>query len=142
MKTKEEKINILKAEKQKQEEYEKKQKEIKVQIKSEPKHFWKLMWFYIKKPFVWIFDNIKDWRTAVVFIIVFLAMSSEVWVFYLLGIITWGSDFSKWCMGVASACWLFWLGPFTPFLPICIGLTAGIKAVINKIKNKKLEELK
>ena len=141
MKTKEEKINILKAEKQKQEEYELKQKQIKAEIKSQPRHFWKLVWYYFKKPFVWIKDNIKDWRTFLIFGIVCAVVSCEVWIPYLLGFITWGTDFSKWCFGIASACWLFWLGPFTPFLPICIGLTAGIKAVINKIKNKKLEDL-
>ena len=139
MKTKEEKISILKAEKQKQEEYELKQRLIKEQIKSEPKHFWKLMWFYFKKPFVWLKDNIKDWKTAIIFIIVFLVVSCEVWVPYLLGFITWGTDFSKWCFGIASACWIFWLGPFTPFLPICIVLTILIKSLFNKIRFRKLK---
>lgn len=139
MKTKEEKISILKAEKQKQEEYEFKQKQIKAEIKSQPKHFWKLVWYYIKKPFVWLKDNIKDWRTAIIFIIVFLVLSCEVWVPYLLGIISWGSDFSKWCFGIASACWLFWLGPGTPFLPICIGFTILIKSLFNKIRFRKLK---
>lgn len=139
MKTKEEKLSILKAEKQKQEEYEFKQKLIKEEIKSQPKHFWKLVWYYIKKPFVWLKDNIKDWRTAIIFIIVFLVLSCEVWVPYLLGIISWGTDFSKWCFGIASACWLFWLGPGTPFLPICIGLTILIKSLFNKIRFRKLK---
>jgi hypothetical protein len=139
MKTKEEKISILKAEKQKQEEYELKQKAIKEQIKSEPKHFWKLMWFYFKKPFVWLKDNIKDWKTFLIFGIVFLVVSCEVWVPYLLGFITWGSDFSKWCFGVGSACWCFWLAPLTPFLPICICLTILIKSLFNKLRFRKLK---
>lgn len=111
MKTKEEKISILKAEKQKQEEYEQKQKLIKEQIKSEPKHFWKLVWFYFKKPFVWLKDNIKDWKTFLIFGIVFLVVSCEVWIPYLLGFITWGTDFSKWCFSIGSACLLFWWLP-------------------------------
>ena len=111
MKTKEEKISILKAEKQKQEEYEFQQQLIKEKIKSEPKHFWKLVWFYFKKPFVWLKDNIKDWRTFLIFGIVCAVVSCEVWVPYLLGFITWGTDFSKWCFGVASSMWLFWLLP-------------------------------
>lgn len=142
MKTKEEKISILKAEKQKQEEYEFKQKQIKAEIKSQPRHFCKLVWYYFKKPFIWIKDNIKDWRTFLIFGIVCAVVSCEVWVPYLMGFITWGSDFSKWCFGFGSSMWLFWALPGTPFLLICIVLTAGIKAVINKIKNKKLEELK
>lgn len=116
MKTKEEKISILKAEKQKQEEYEQKQKQIKEQIKSEPKHFWKLVWFYFKKPFVWLKDNIKDWKTFLIFGIVFLILSCEVWIPYLLGFITWGTDFSKWCFSIGSACLLFWWLPRHPLL--------------------------
>ena len=139
MKTKEEKISILKAEKQKQEEYEFQQRLIKEKIKSEPKHFWKLMWFYFKKPFVWLKDNIKDWRTFLIFGIVCAVVSCEVWLPYLMGFITWGTDFSKWCFGIASACWLFWLGPGTPFLPICIGLTILIKSLFNKIRFRKLK---
>ena len=38
---------------------------------------------------------------------------------------------------VGSACWLFWLGPGTPFLVICIALTIGIKGLFNRIKEKK-----
>ena len=139
MKTKEEKISILKAEKQKQEEYEFQQRLIKEQIKSQPKHFWKLMWFYFKKPFVWLKDNIKDWKTAVIFIIVFLVVSCEVWVPYLMGFITWGTDFSKWCFGVGSTCLLFWWLPGTPFLLICISLTILIKLLFNKIRFRKLK---
>ena len=136
MKTKEEKISILKQEKQKQEEYEKKQKEQLIQIKNTPHHFWKLLWFYIKKPFIWLKDNIKDWRTFLIFIIVFLVVSCEVWVPYLLGIITWGSDFSKWCFSIGSACLLFWWLPGTPFLLICITLTIVAKIIFNKIRER------
>lgn len=136
MKTKEEKISILKAEKQKQEEYEFKQKQIKEQIKSEPKHFWKLLWFYFKKPFVWLKDNIKDWKTFLIFGIVCAVISCEVWVPYLMGFITWGSDFSKWCFGVASACLVFWWLPGTPFLLICITLTIIVKVLFNKIRER------
>ena len=116
MKTKEEKISILKAEKQKQEEYELKQKQIKTEIKSQPRHFWKLVWYYFKKPLVWIKDNIKDWRTFLIFGIVCTIVSCEVWVPYLLGFITWGTDFSKWCFGVGSTCLLFWWLPRHPIL--------------------------
>lgn len=91
------------------------------------------------KPFKWLWTNLKDIKTLIIFIIVFLLLSSEVWVFYLLGVITWGSTFSKRCLGVASACWIFWLGPFTPFMPLCIGITFGVKAIFNKIKHKHLK---
>lgn len=128
----------------KEKAYQESQKIKLAKIKAQPKsweRFWNLIIFYIAKPFYWAKENIKDWRTAVIFLIVMVVMSSEVWVFYLLGFISWGSEFSKWCLGIASACWLFWLGPFTPFLPLCILITAIIKGFVNKIRFKKQEKI-
>lgn len=101
------------------------------------KAFFGKIWKWIKAPFVWMWTNLKDWRTAVIFAIVFVVVSSEVWVPYLLGVITWGTTFSKTMFGVGSACWIFWLGPGTPFLPLCMGITVGVKAVFNKIKARR-----
>ena len=134
MKTKEERNKALKEEFQKQKLYEQKEMQEKAVIKACPHHFSKLLWYYIKKPFIWIKDNIKDWRTAVIFIIVFLLLSSEVWIFYLLGIIFQNA----WFYAVASTCWLFWLGPATPFLPLCICITILIKGLFNKIRFKNI----
>ena len=126
----------------KEKAYQERQKVKLTKIKAEPKSFakfWDFVCFYAMKPFYWAKENIKDWRTAVIFLIVMAVMSSEVWVFYLLGVISWGSEFSKWCFGIASTCWLFWLAPFTPFLPLCILITAFIKGIVNKIRFKKSE---
>lgn len=60
------------------------------------------------------------------FIIVCIIMSSEVWVPYIIGIIS-GNG---WWYGIASACWLFWLGPGTPFFPLCIVITLGIRKLV------------
>ena len=79
---------------------------------------------------MWV--NIRDWRTAIIFVATVIVVSSEVWVMYLLYLIT-GNE---WYLGIGSACWLFWLGPGTPFMVICIGITMGIKALINKIRGK------
>lgn len=106
-------------------------------IKNDPnkkRRFWRLLWHYISFPFVWIWYNIRDWRTFLIFAIVCLVISVEVWLPYLLGVITWGTDFSKWCFGIGSTLWLWWLLPGTPFLPLCIGITIGVKAIFNKIK--------
>lgn len=108
-------------------------------IKCEPnktKRFWKLLGHYLSYPFVWIWYNIRDWRTLLIFFIVCAVISVEVWLPYLLGVISWRTDFSKWCFGIGSTLWLWWLLPGTPFLPLCIGITIGIKAIFNKIKNK------
>ena len=105
-------------------------------IKSEPnkiKRFFKRIWFWISFPFVWIFYNIRDWRTDIIFSLVFVILSSEVWCPYLIGFICWENESLRHTMfGIGSACWLFWAGPGTPFLVICITITIGIKALFDK----------
>ena len=101
------------------------------QNKRKPKKgVWNWVKYLVSTPFVWLWYNIRDIRTLIIFIIVLLVVSSEVWVFYLLGLIT----NNAWFYGIASACWLFWLGPGTPFLVICISLTMAIKMLLNKLK--------
>ena len=138
-KNKEEKIRILKEAKRKEHEYHLLRITRKNFIKNSPHHFFKLLWFYITYPFIWIWRNIKDWRTFLIFFIVFLIVSIEVWLPYLLGVITWGSDFSKAMFAFGSACWLFWLGPGTPFLSLCIVITIGIKSIFNKIRFRNID---
>ena len=105
--------------------------------------FWKMVWWWFKTPFVWIKDNIKDWRTLIIFAIVLIVMSSSVWLPLLFGIIT-GNG---WFYGIASAVFIWWQLPGSPFIMICIGITIGIKALFNKIrgkhenKNKQIEEI-
>lgn len=48
---------------------------------------------------------------------------SPVWVGYLL----YAAFGWEWASVMASACLVFWAGPFTPFFPICIGITLSIK---------------
>jgi len=121
------------------EKYKQLQNERKDKIKQEPnklKRIFKWIWYLISFPFVWIFYNIRDWRTALIFLIVFLVVSSEVRLPYLLGIIFYSNEpFRITMFSVASACWLFWLGPGTPFLVIVISLTIAIKSLFNKIKH-------
>ncbi len=66
------------------------------------------------------------------FVIVVAVMYIPVWVGYLLHIlfnIKWGSV-------VATAYIAFWAGPFTPFFPLCITITLGIKKMFeNRKKN-------
>lgn len=79
----------------------------------------------------WLWQQLKDWRNLVIFVIVFIVLSCEVWVPYLVYFITG----SKWWLAIGSACWAFWLGPFTPFLPLCIVITLGIRKLIDKVHN-------
>lgn len=105
--------------------------------------FWQTIWKWLKAPFIWIKDNIKDWRTAVIFAIVLIIVSSSVWIFLLLGLIT-GNG---WFYGIASAVFIWWQLPGSPFFMLCIGITIGIKSLFNKVrrkredKNKQVEEI-
>lgn len=75
-----------------------------------------------------LFCALKDKKNIIIFCIVLVVVSCEVWVPYLIAIIT-GSE---WWWGVGSVCWAFWLAPFTPFLPLCIGLTFAVRKVYDK----------
>lgn len=121
--------------------YKEKQKIWKISIRldtNKVRRFFKWIVFYAIYPFTWLWVNIRDFKTFIIFAIVFLVVSSEVWIPYLLGAVFWNdTTFRITMFSVGSACWLFWLGPFTPFLPLCIGITIGIKALLNKIKLSK-----
>ena len=121
-----------------EQQYKKKQLAWKTHIRMKPtkwKRFWGWVWYLIAFPWVWIITNIRDWRTAVIFVTVFVVLSIEVWLPYLLSLIFWSNETARnTLIGVGSACWLFWAGPGTPFLLICIFVTIGVKGIFNKIK--------
>lgn len=83
-------------------------------------------------PFKWIKENIKDSLTAIIFVIVVVVLSSGVWAPLLIGFLL---D-KEYLIAIGGATWLFWIGPGTPFLVLSVGLTMGIKATINKIKQR------
>lgn len=128
------------AAKEAMESYKRSAEERKRAIKADPsgwRRFWRWAWFGISWPWRWLWAECHDWRFLALFAAVCAVASSEVWVFYLLGFISWGTDFSSWCFGIATTCWAFWLGPFTPFMPLCIAITVGLRAAIDKIKARK-----
>ena len=94
------------------------------------------LWGRLKTFFKWLFKQLRDKTNIVIFLSVFLVLSCEVWIPYLIAIIT-GIE---WWWAVGSACWAFWLAPFTPFIPLCLALTAAVRKVYDKIKNKKDKE--
>lgn len=109
----------------------------KAKIRQEPKkfkRFWKWVLYFILFPWIWIFYNIRDWRTLILFGLVCAVVGCEVWVPLLLGLIF----KNGWLLGIAATCEAFWLAPFTPFLPLCIVITFTIKEfLINKRHKKK-----
>jgi len=125
-----------------EEEYNNKQKAWKDHIREEPskfKRFWKWVWYLIAFPFVWLFYNVRDWRSAICIVISFLLWSVSVWGFYLAALICgWTTDAAKWLIGIGSAVWVWWASPIgSPFI-LCVTFTAiGIKTIFNKIHHKK-----
>ena len=90
----------------------------------------KKLWRYIK-------SEITDVKTFIIFAIVVAVVYSPVWLCYILYFVfKW-----KWCFVVASSCLAFWAGPFTPFFPLCIAITLGIKKIMRRIFQKKAEKL-
>jgi hypothetical protein len=93
----------------------------------------------LKAFFKWLIAQLKDRTNIIIFCVTLVVLSSEVWVPYLLALIT-GNN---WWWAVGSACWAFWLAPGTPFTVIALALTFAIRKIYDKIvkcKRKKDDE--
>lgn len=124
-----------------QETYHKKQLIWKTSIRFKPtrwKRFWAWVWYLIAFPFVWLFYNIRDWRTAICILISFLLWSSSVWIFYLIGVVCYANEPLRNTMfGIGSAVWVWWASPIgSPFILLVTFTAIGIKALFNLIKSK------
>ena len=76
----------------------------------------------------WVWQECKDAKTFLLLLLVIAVVYSPVWGGYLLyAVFGW-----KWASVMASACLVFWAGPFTPFFPICIGITLSIKRRVKR----------
>ena len=106
------------------------------------KRFWKWVWFLIAFPFVWLFYNIRDWRSAICVIISFLLWSCSVWLWYLLALLTgWNTDQAKWFIGIGSAVWVWWVSPVgSPFILLVTITSIGLKALWDKIRHHKIKK--
>lgn len=122
-------------------EYKLKQEAWKLKIRQEPnkhKRFWKWVLYWLAFPWVWAWTNIRDWHTALLFVIVVVVYSGSVWGFYLAALFCgWTStDVGKWLIGIGSGVWAWWLSPAgSPFILLCTVTTIGVKAIINKIRD-------
>lgn len=84
----------------------------------------------IKNFIKWVIDECKDWKTIIILLMVMIVVYFPTWggfLFYY--IFKW-----KWCFAVATGYFAFWMGPFTPFFPLCIAIALGIKRRI-ELKN-------
>ena len=92
------------------------------------KKFWETCKSFARR----VLEQLKDRRNILIFLIVFLVLSSEVWGFYLLAILT----KNPWWWGIGSACWAFWLAPF---LPLCFAVTFGVRKIFDRVRKRKEE---
>lgn len=129
--------------KEMQKQFSEKQEQERNKIKAEPKkfkRFWKWILYFLIFPWKWAFINIRDWRTAIIFLIVLAVYSGSVWGFYLSALLVGGksTELGSWLWGVGTAIWAWWLSPAgSPFILLCVCTTIGIKALFNKIKKLK-----
>ena len=128
--------------KQLEQQYKHKQLIWKTSIRFKPtkwQRFWSWVWYLIAFPWVWLFYNIRDWRSLICILISFLLWSSSVWLFYLLGFIFYYNETVRNTMfGIGSAIWIWWASPVgSPFILLVTFTSIGIKALFNKVREKK-----
>lgn len=87
----------------------------------------------IRNFFKWIWKQLKDWHNLIILAIVTIVMTSPIWVCGILGFI----NNSPVLLGVAGGYFAFWLGPATPFWPLCIAITLLIRKLLEETCNKK-----
>jgi len=110
---------------------------IKLTKKTKGARFWAWVWLAVKWPWKWLWMACHDWRLMLIFIGWMLVAGCEVWVPLAIAWLSPDPSLKAWMLSVAGTCEAFWLGPFTPFMPLCIALTIGTKALLDKVKNKK-----
>lgn len=106
------------------------------------KNRFKYLWTKTKQFFKYIIDNLKDWKTFIIFAIVCLIVGSEVWVSYVIAfIVGFNTPLGITLTTFATSCIVFWNLPFTPFLATCFAITMVIKKFINnKLRKKELDD--
>lgn len=87
------------------------------------------VWYFLKN----LVKKLANPLNIIIFIIVLVVMYSPTWVGYLIYFIS----KNPYHLIYANAYALFWAGPFTPFFPLCLAITFGIRKIWDRIfKNK------
>lgn len=77
----------------------------------------------------WIWQQIKDWHNLVILLIVSAAFFCLC--VFLVAVALFIIDKQIHIIYASSLVIAFWMGPFTPFWPICIAATLGIRKFID-----------
>ena len=83
--------------------------------------------------FKWLFGQLKDKTTIIIFIILLAVAVSPIVLGYVFGFIL----KNNYLIGIASAYLLFWVAPGTPVFTVVIALTLAIRKLIKVIVNGK-----
>ncbi len=87
---------------------------------------------YIRKIALWLKTEFANKETFALFLVVLAVMYSPVWGGYLLyALFHW-----KWCFVMATGYLVFWAGPFTPFFPVCVAVTLGVRRLIVRLMKR------
>ena len=81
--------------------------------------------------FKWLFSQLKDKTTIIIFIILLAVAISPIVLGYIFGFIM----NNNYLIGIATAYLLFWMAPGTPVFTVIIILTLGIRKLIKFIMN-------
>ncbi len=88
------------------------------------------LWQTTVKFFIWLYYQVKDWKNLVILgivaAIVFSAGVAGVAAVLFLG------DGKIHIISATLAVLAFWMGPFTPFWPLCIAITFLIRRCFDK----------
>ena len=103
----------------------------------------KKIWNKIVTFFKWIWIQVKDWHNLVILAIV--APLLFCLCVLLITVALFFTDGKIHLIIATSTVLAFWAGPFTPFWPLCIAITLGIRKFIDciwkpKHKNKREKE--
>lgn len=83
--------------------------------------------------FKWLFSQLKDKITIIIFLILFAVAISPIVLGYAFGFIF----KNNYLIGIATAYLLFWMAPGTPVFTVIIMMTLGIRKLIKIIKGDK-----
>lgn len=79
----------------------------------------------------WILKQVKDWHNLIILAIV--APALFLFCIFLVTLALFFTDGKIHLIISASTVLAFWMGPFTPFWPLCIAITLGIRKFIDSI---------
>lgn len=89
----------------------------------------------LKKKFVslwkWLRKNCLNREMIIYILVAEVIFWSPVIVTALLALII-----NPWFWTICSAIMIFWAGPFTPAVPLQLGLAIGLKTIVNKIRKR------